>query len=277
MSNKFFSVLLLSTILTVIIISGCGAEAAKVQPEKNQAVTSNSQSKPTIEIKPNSPADTVRAFYKHLREKKVREAIFLTNLRPAIEGLTETEMKDLEVDFEALAKEVPAEIQINGEIISGDKATVTANLPDVATRKMKIQQIKLYREADVWIIKTVEGEAEKLVKKEGNKYFFAARIEAHHEEAKEMLDRIMKVQMAYAYQNKGVYADIPALVENNLLPEDVTNTNGYKFNIILSADRKKYTATAEPVIYGKTGKLSFVAEGEEGKDPRLGSVDKAGR
>ena len=116
----------------------CSAEAAK--PEKKiitQSVTENSGSKPTIEIKPNSPADTVRAFYKHLREKKVREAIFLTNLRPAVEGLTDNELKELDVDFAALATEVPAEIQINGEIISGDKASVTTKLPDGASKKMK--------------------------------------------------------------------------------------------------------------------------------------------
>ena len=80
-------------------------------------------------IDPNGPADTVRAFYKLLRDKKFREAIFLTNLRPAIEGLTDMEMKDFALDFEAIAGDVPAEIEINGEIITGDQATVTANLP----------------------------------------------------------------------------------------------------------------------------------------------------
>jgi hypothetical protein len=276
MSSKFFSIPLLSIITCVLITIGCGVEAAKTA-KKTETVTENSQTKPTIVIEPNSPADTVRAFYKHLRDKKVRDAMFLTNLRPAIEGLTDDELKELQVDFESLAKEVPAEIQINGEIITGDKASVTANLPDGAGGKMKIQEIKLRREGDVWIIRTVDGEAEKLVKKEGNKYFFAVRLEAHHEEARETLDRIMKVQMIYALKTNGVYGDIPVLVENNLLPEDVSSSNGYKFDIRLSADKKKYTATAEPVEYGKTGKLSFIAEGEAGKDPRLGTVDKGGK
>lgn len=276
MSSKFFNIILLTVIISAVIISGCSAEAAKSE-KIAQSVTENSSSKPTIEIKPNSPADTVRAFYKNLREKKVREAIFLTNLRPAVEGLTDNELKELDVDFAALAQEVPAEIQINGEIVSGDKATVTANLPDGASKKMKIQQIKLYREGDAWIIKTVEGKDEELVKKEGNKYFFAVKIEAYQEEAKDMLDRIMKAQMALSLKNKGAYADMPELIENNFMPADVSNIKGYKYNMVLSADKKKYTATAEPVIYGKTGKLSFVAEGEYGKDPRLGTVDKGGR
>ena len=129
----------------------------------------------------------------------------------------------------------------------------------------------------MWIIKTVEGKDEQLVKKEGNKYFFAVRIEAYQEEAKDMLDRIMKAQMVMGLKNKGAYADMPALIENNFVPADVSNVGGYKYNLVLSADKTKYKATADPVIYGRTGKLSFVAEGEYGKDPRMGSVDKGGR
>ncbi len=207
----------------------------------------------------------------------MRDAIFLTNLRPAIEGLTDNELKELQVDFEALASEVPAEIQINGEIISGDKASVTANLPDLETRKMQIQNIKLARENGAWIIQIVDGDAAKRVKEEGKNYFFAVKIDAHHDEAKDMFDRIMKAEAVYAMQNKGVYADIPALIQNNFLPTDVKETNGYRYNIVLSADKRKYAATAEPSEYGKTGKLSFLVEGEEGKTPRLTSLDNGGQ
>jgi hypothetical protein len=279
MSSKLFSSFLLLVTTCVLITSGCGVEAAKPDEKIQTDVTKNSQTKPTIVIETNSPADTVRAFYKNLREKKIREAIFLTNLRPAIEGLTDTELQELQVDFESLAKEVPAEIQINGEIISGDKATVTANLPDIEKKKMRIQEIRLRREGDVWIIKTVDDKDEKLVKKEGNKYFFAVRIEAHHEDVKEMFGRIINAQMMYAAQNKGAYADLATLIQNNLVPADVTNSgaSGYIYRIALSADKKRYAATAEPVAYGKTGKLSFLAEGEEGKNPTLQSKDNGGQ
>ncbi|HEY0429853.1 MAG TPA: hypothetical protein VGC76_18870 [Pyrinomonadaceae bacterium] len=276
MPDKFFSVLFF-IIFSAILTGGCAVEAAR-QDEKTQTVTKNSQTRPTIKIETNSPADTVRAFYKNLREKRFREAIFLTNLRPAIEGLTEAELKDLQVDFESLAQEVPAEIQINGEIITGDKATVTANLPDIKTNKTGIQQIKLRREGDVWIIQTLDEEAEKLVKKEGNKYFFAVRIEARQDEVKDMCERIMKAEMVFALQNEGVYGDLQALIQNNFVPADVTNTSttGYSYKLMLSPDKKKYTVTAEPVTYGKTGKLSFLAEGEEGKNPRMESTDNGG-
>ena len=37
--------------------------------------------------------------------------MFLTNLRPAIESLTDAELKDLQVDFEPLAAQIPADVQ----------------------------------------------------------------------------------------------------------------------------------------------------------------------
>jgi len=115
--------------LTVCLLSvsllfgvGCSAEtskkasaaAATVAAESSSNSTTSSSRGPTIEIKPNSPADTVRAFYTHLRGKRFRDAIFLTNLRPAIEGLTDTELKEFQLDFEAIAIHVPAQIEIKG-------------------------------------------------------------------------------------------------------------------------------------------------------------------
>lgn len=278
MSNKIFFILL----SLVLVISGCGVEASKTSGETQKTiadVTQNSQSGPTIEIEPNSPADTVRAFYKNLREKKIRDAIFLTNLRSAVEGLTDAEMKDLQVDFEALSERVPAEIQINGEIISGDKATVTAKLPDEKTNQMKTQEIKLKRENGVWILKMVGDEAEKQVKKEGNNYFFALRIETHHEEAKDMMERIMKAEMIYALQNQGAYADLQTLVSKGLLPGELLKPDaaGYNYKVVLSADKKNYSATAEPTVYGKSGKLSFLGEVAGGKDSPVKSADNGGR
>ena len=114
--------LILSTLL-----NGCSVAAPKTVAETNIANVISAPKGPTIKIEPNSPADTVRVFYKNLREKKFREAIFLTNLRPAIEGLTDSELKEFQVDFEAVAKNVPAEVEINGEITSGDSATVTSS------------------------------------------------------------------------------------------------------------------------------------------------------
>ena len=288
MFNKVLNFALLLS--TALFSASCGVEASKsdgTTQEKSrqnpqqitQSVTENSQTKNTIEIKPESPADTVRVFYQRLREKKFREAIFLTNLRPAIEGLTDAELADLQVDFADLAQQVPAELEINGEIITGEKASVTANLPDGEGKPKKIQEIKLRREGNAWKILTLDGEAEKQVKKEGNNYFFALKIETHHDETQNTLEKIMKAQAVFSMQNNGTYADLTTLVRSGFVSPDVQNTDssGYKFSIVLGFDKKNYAATAEPVIYGKTGKLSFLAETENGKNPRLFRKDNNGQ
>lgn len=88
-------VITLTLIVSVVLGGACSASAS------NADRSANSKDKPavsgpatsTIDIKPDSPAETVRVFYTRLREGKFREAIHLTNLRPAIEGLTDQELK----------------------------------------------------------------------------------------------------------------------------------------------------------------------------------------
>jgi hypothetical protein len=234
---------------------------------------------PTIEIKPNSPADTVRTFYRHLREKKFRDAIFLTNLRPAVEGLTDSELKEFQVDFEAIAKFVPSELQINGEIITGDSATVTAKLPNEDMDREEIQEIKLRKEGDFWVILTVDESAEKRIMQDGKNYFPNLRIDTHQDEARDMLDRVAKAQMVFATQNQGNYGDIDALIKGGLVPEDIRSSvsTGYVYTVTLTPDRKRYAATAVPAVYGKTGKLSYAVELDKVGQPRLVTRDPAGK
>ncbi|MGI8640958.1 MAG: hypothetical protein ACR2MG_13560 [Pyrinomonadaceae bacterium] len=294
MPNNIFQVKTSQTVfLIVIIVSvlliGCTVKAAKEkntsEKENNQPATittteaKNSDSRTKIKISPNSPADTVRVFYKNLREQRFREAMFLTNLRPAIEGLTDDELKDLQVDFALLAGQIPADVAINGEIIAGKFATVTAKLPDNETDKIDLQEIKLRQENGVWIILTVDETAEKKIRKEGKNYFFALKIETHQKEAKAMLNRIDKAQMVFSMQNNGLYADIPTLVKSGFLPEDIQtpDSTGYIYKIYLSPDRKNFSATAEPAVYGKTGKLSFWYEVKDNKSSSLHSKDNNGK
>jgi hypothetical protein len=260
-------------------LSSANTEAV---PPANAAGPANAESAPkgaTIPIEPNGPADTVRVFYKYLREKKFREAIFLTNLRPAIEGLTEAELKEFALDFEAIAGQVPAEIEINGEIVTGDKATVTANFPGTEGNKDEIQKINLRKPGDVWIILSVDEEAEGRIKREGKQYFYNLRIETHHEEAKKMLERISKAELAHSLQNDGAFADMQTLVSSGLLPPDITTSlsTGYDYAINLAADRKQYYATATPATYGKSGKLSFILKLDGKLISRVTSADNRGK
>ena len=279
-------------LLLAIFVGGCTVEAAKNREGEiaEKPAVQNGASPKTVEgeniskgakikIAPYSPADTVRVFYKNLREKRFREAMFLTNLRPAIEGLTDAELKDLQIDFEPIARQVPAEIDINGEIVSGDAATVTAKLPDNETEKIELQQIKLRKENNFWVILTVDAAAEKLIRKEGKNYFFSLRIETHQAEAREMLGRISKAEMVYALQNSGFYADIPTLIEKGFLPADASSADstGYNYTVSLGADKKNYSAAATPAVYGKTGKLSFFFEFDGKNNPRLTEKDNGGK
>lgn len=232
----------------------------------------------TIPIDKDGPADTVRLFYAKLREKKFREALFLTNLRPAIESLTDAELKDFSLDFEAIAGEVPAELEINGEIISGEIATVTANFPNKETGKTEAQSIKLRSENGVWVILTVEGDAEKRIKAEGKDYFYNLRIETHEDEAKAMLERISKAELAYSLQH-GSCAEFQVLITEGLLPDDVltSTSTGYNYAVQLTSDMRRYFATATPAIYGKSGKRSFLLELDSKGISRVTSKDNGGQ
>lgn len=272
--------LFLTAITLTIFITGCSVEASKISSEAAKPASIEPFAKgPTIKIEPNGPADTVRAFYKNLRENRIREAIFLTNLRPAIEGLTDTELKEFQVDFEAVARQIPADVEINGEIISGNDATVTAKLPDENAEDLQIQEVRLRKENGTWVILTVDEEAEKLIRKEGKNYFYALKIETHQDEARTMLDRISKAQIAYSLQNNNTYAEIPALIEKGFLPADIqtSRTTGYNYTLTVSKDKQTYSVTATPEIYGKTGKLTFTVELDDKRRARLTSKDLGGR
>lgn len=287
--NEFF---LSIAIFPALLLSGCAVEQAKsgganqgektlaAQQKTTENAASSAPAKNRITIEKDSPADTVRVFYKDLREGKFREALFLTNLRPAIEGLTDAELKDLQVDFANLAKQIPADLEINGEITTGREATVTAKLPDNETDKMELQQIKLRRsEENVWTILTLDDKAEQIVKREGKNYLFNLRIETHEREAKKMFDRIAKAQMVFVAENNGQYGDLPALVAKGLLPEDArsSESTGYNYKIALGEDRKSYAVSAEPAAYGKTGRHSFGYTVSGKYTSALKSEDRKGR
>lgn len=269
-----------------VFSGGCAAEATTAGSANaiNSSAVANKEVATTappasIEIKPGSPADTVRAFYTKLREKKFREAIFLTNLRPAVEGLTDSELKEFQVDFEVIANSVPAVLTINGEIISENKASVTASLPQDASGRLEAQTIDLRKEGDIWVILTVDEAAEARIKREGKNYFYVLKVETHEDEARDMLDRISRGQLAYSALNGGTFGDLDQLVAAELLPEDVKTSasTGYNYSIKLSDDKLVWMAYATPAQYGKSGKLSFFLTSDGKSTPRISSKDNGGK
>jgi hypothetical protein len=227
---------------------------------------------------PRSPSDTVREFYRTMRERKFREAFALSIYKLAIDPLTAEEFEELRPDFErmaiAVSERIPEKVAITGEQISGDAATVFVKVLD-ADGKEKIEPASLIKVDSTWIVGDKENLA--LVKKDGKRFFFEARINAHHSDVQDMMTRISLAQVVYGQQHNGQYGNMVDLISAGLLPKDLegTESTGYRFQVNRSADGKTWNATAEPAQYGKTGRLSFyldasgVRSGDTGGKPLM--------
>jgi hypothetical protein len=208
---------------------------------------------PAAQVIGRTPSDTVRDFYRLMRERRFREAFALSVLWPAVEGMSAQELEEFKPDFEQRALEVPPEVVLTGEQVSGDEATVFMKLgTDDAPQ---VVPVFLVRERGAWLV----GGADdlKAVKKQGKKFFYEARINAHHDEVENMMRRIATAQLIYSAQHGGQYADLAELVKGGLVPQDIQTpaTTGYRFRVTPAG--KAFSAGAEPARYGQTGRLSF--------------------
>ena len=207
-----------------------------------------------------TPTETTREFYQLLREKKFREGFALSIYRPAIEGLSAQEFEDLRPDFERLAaaitEKIPDKIDITGEQISGDAATVFVKVID-ADGKEKVEPASLIKINNSWVVG--DQESLRLVQQTGKKFFFEARLNAHHSDVQDMLTRITLAQLAYSQAHNGQFGNMAELIGAGYIPKDIegSETTGYRFQVARSADGKSWYATAEPAQYGRTGRLSF--------------------
>jgi hypothetical protein len=155
-----------------------------------------------------------------------------------------------------MAAVIPEKIDISGEQISGDNATVFMKIGTV-DKPADPEPVALIRDAGTWIIG--DRDSRQVVLRLGKQFFFEARIETHHNEVQAMLQRISLAQMAYASQHNDNYSGLPALIAAGLVPKDIEtpHTTGYTFHITLAKDGKSWTAGAEPASYGRSGRLSF--------------------
>jgi hypothetical protein len=220
-----------------------------------------------------TPSDTVRDFYQAMREKRFRDAFAMSIYKPAIDGLKPQEFDDLRPDFDAMAAAIPDKVEINGEQISGDTATVFVKVASLEDPAAKPEPVTLIRVDGEWTIGTKEDQG--VVKKAGSKFFFDARMDTHHGEVKAMLARLNVAELIYSQQHEGLFGDLPALITAGLIPKDVegTESTGYRFRLMLGKDAKTYTVGAEPAQYRRTGRLSFfmdhsgVRSGDTGGKP----------
>jgi len=225
---------------------------------------------------PRTPTETLREFYRLMREKQFREAFGLSIYRPAIEGLSAQEFEDLRPDFEkmaiAVSEKIPDKIDVSGEQISGDTATVFVKVVD-GDGKEKIEPASLIKLNNSWIVGSQEDL--RMVQQAGKKFFFEARLNAHHSDVQDMLTRISVAQVAYSQSHNGQFGNTAELITAGYIPKDIEGpeTTGYRFQVVRSADGKSWYATAEPAQYGRTGRLSFyldaagVRSGDAGGKP----------
>jgi hypothetical protein len=232
------------------LIALCAGPAAAQPAPKSPAQTSPQA--PAI----RSPSDAVREFYKAMRERRFREAFDMTIYKPAIDPLKPQEFENLRPDFEKMAAVIPVEVNLGGEQVSGDMATVFVKVKD-GEKPEQLEPVTLILVNGAWIIGDRENQA--IVKKAGKQFFFNARIDTHHDEVQAMLTRVSLAQLLYSQQHEGLFADLATLISLGLLPKDLetTESTGYRFHVNAPNAGKTWNASAEPAQYGSTGKLSF--------------------
>jgi hypothetical protein len=207
-----------------------------------------------------------------MHEKRFREAFDLTIYKPAIDPLKPQEFEDLRPDFEKMALAIPVQVELGGEQISGDIATVFVKVKE-GDKPEQLEPATLILVNGAWIIGDKENQA--IVKKAGKRFFFNARIDTHHDEVQAMLTRVSLAELLYSQQHEGLFADLATLISLGLLPKDLegTESTGYRFHVNAPNGGKTWNASAEPAQYGSTGKLSFfldaagVRSGDTGGKP----------
>jgi hypothetical protein len=173
---------------------------------------------------------------------------------PAVEKLTAEEIKDLEPEFSRIAEGIPAEVEIRGEQVSGDEATVFVKLPG----SDKPQEMSLIKVDGQW--RVGDKDTFKLVKKEGRDFFFNARIQVSEAEAYQWMEEISGAQALFSIAMKK-FTSLEELIERGGVSRQLLSPeSGYKFELKLSDDRLKYAVSAIPAQYGRTGRKSYFVD-----------------
>ena len=220
-----------------------------------------------------TPSDVVREFYKAMHEHRFKEAFALTIYKPAVENLNAEEMEDLRADFEEKAAAIPVQLEISGEQIDGEIATVYVKVPiNEVTPQQISQPVTLIKSGGGWIIGDQSNQA--IVKKAGRRFFLDALIAQHHSDVEDLLKRVIAIEVVYSQQHGG-FGELAALINAGLMPKAAGDAKdlGYNFRVTVGGGGKTYLAAAEPTRYGHTGKLSYWMD----QTGTIKSVDNGGK
>jgi hypothetical protein len=242
------SILILSLIFLYLPYKGALAQDIRSLelPEENAAA-------------PLGPADTVKEFYRLLREKRYVEGFRLSVYRTAIDGLTEEELKELAAEFDNTFSRIPDTLKILGAQTNGVNATVfiKAN-PD--PKDVTAEEVSLIQVNGQWRIG--DQETLKMVDELGRKFFFEIRIRVNEDSAQQYMERYIGAEKLFFDANKGLYGTNEELIKAQFWPAGLKSGEiyGYKFTIELSQDKRSFWIHAEPTTYSKTGRVSFYAD-----------------
>jgi hypothetical protein len=204
----------------------------------------------------STPTGTVISFYRALKEKHYVEGFRHSIYRSAVEGLTPAELHELEPDFARTFSAIPDKIEPRGEQITGDTAVVFLKFDGVDAP----QQVSLIRVNGTWLVGDKDSFGD--VNAQGRSFFFNTRILVNEDEAFDMLSRMVDAELIYSRKFNGKNAPMQELIRLSAVPKDLEGgeSGGYRFTLTVSGDSKTFFATATPVAYGKSGRLSFYAD-----------------
>ena len=205
-----------------------------------------------------SPSDTVREFYKAMRERRFKDAWSMTIYKPAIESLTSHEMEDLRPTFEEQAAHIPEQVEITGEQIEGNVAKVYVKLPPSdSTPQVTSEPVLLLNSGGTWIVGDEANQA--IVKKAGRRYFLDVVLDLNQNAMEDLLKRLIALEALYAQTHNGAFGEVKGLIGAGLMSNDEVDPKlmGYSFHLAVGKDGKSFVAGAEPTRYDHTGKVSF--------------------
>lgn len=206
--------------------------------------------------KGQTPTAAALGFYRALKEKRYVEGFRHSVYRAAVEGLSSAELQELEPEFARTFAQIPDKIEAQGEQVNGDTAVVTLKFDGVD----QPQTVALIRSGDEWLVGDQAALAD--VKQQGRAYFFNARMLANEDEVVDILQHVIGAQVIYGRKYAGRCAPLAELIRLGGVTKDLETgiANGYRYTMTLSADQSSFMATAVPLIYAKTGRLSFYAD-----------------
>lgn len=113
-----------------------------------------------------------------------------------------------------------------------------------------------------------DAETQTLVNTFKDQYFFYERdgafqqMQANEGSIYNLVSTLANVEMVYARSNNGFCASLPELIKEGILQENLKAMQmfGYRYEVVLSADRTSFAIYAEPMSYPLTGRFSYFAD-----------------